>query len=153
MIAFRKILFPVDLSEVSPLVVPFVRDAAARYEAEVHIVFVSRDMAGYAGLYVPHVYIHEFQERVAEGGEKKLAEFVSEHFADLSAHSAILQGDPAEEILKYASNEKMDLIIIATHGRKGIDRIIFGSVAEQVVKTSPVPVLVINPRKLEKPAE
>jgi nucleotide-binding universal stress UspA family protein len=56
-----------------------------------------------------------------------------------------VQGDPAEEILKYIAQEKVDLVIMGTHGRKGLDRVLFGSVANEVVKKSPVPVLTINP--------
>ena len=54
-------------------------------------------------------------------------------------------GYAPEEILKAAEENHCDLIVMGTHGRKGIDRIIFGSVAEKVVKTSPVPVLTIRP--------
>jgi nucleotide-binding universal stress UspA family protein len=54
-------------------------------------------------------------------------------------------GDAAEEILKYVRSEGIDLIIMGTHGRKGLEKIVFGSVAERVVQKSPVPVLTINP--------
>ncbi len=57
----------------------------------------------------------------------------------------MVQGDPAEEILKYIAAQKVDLVIMGTHGRKGLDRILFGSVATQVVQKSPAPVLTINP--------
>jgi nucleotide-binding universal stress UspA family protein len=57
----------------------------------------------------------------------------------------VVLGDAAEEILNYAKTEGIDLIIMGTHGRKGIERIIFGSVAERVVKKSPIPVLTVNP--------
>ncbi len=60
----------------------------------------------------------------------------------------VVSGDPAEEIMRYAETEGVDLIVMGTHGRKGLERIIFGSVAEQVVKNAPVPVLVVNPYKL-----
>jgi nucleotide-binding universal stress UspA family protein len=57
-------------------------------------------------------------------------------------------GDASEQILSYVEDQKIDLIIMGTHGRKGMDKIIFGSVAERVVKSSPVPVLVVNPFKI-----
>jgi nucleotide-binding universal stress UspA family protein len=49
--------------------------------------------------------------------------------------------------LDYISDEEIDLVIMGTHGRKGLDRVFFGSVADRVVKMSPVPVLTINPYK------
>ncbi|MBR9984971.1 MAG: universal stress protein, partial [Desulfosarcina sp.] len=60
----------------------------------------------------------------------------------------VLSGDAADEILKAIESENIDLIILGTHGRKGLEHVIFGSVAENVVKQSPVPVLPINPYKL-----
>jgi nucleotide-binding universal stress UspA family protein len=53
--------------------------------------------------------------------------------------------DLSEEILNYIEDRHTDLVIMGTHGRKDMDKIIFGSVAERVVKTSPVPVMVVNP--------
>ena len=61
----------------------------------------------------------------------------------------ILSGDPAQEILKTIESEGIDLVIMGTHGRKGLEHIFFGSVAETVVKKLPVPVLTINPYKLK----
>jgi nucleotide-binding universal stress UspA family protein len=57
----------------------------------------------------------------------------------------VVLGDTAEEILKHVQSEGMDLIIMGSHGRKGLDKVIFGSVDEKVVKTAPVPVMVVNP--------
>lgn len=57
----------------------------------------------------------------------------------------IVSGDPAGEILKTIESDGIDMVIMGTHGRKGLEHTIFGSVAENVVKKSPVPVLVVNP--------
>jgi nucleotide-binding universal stress UspA family protein len=61
----------------------------------------------------------------------------------------IVSGEPAVEILKTIESEGMDLVVMGTHGRKGLEHTIFGSVVENVVKKSPVPVLVINPYNLK----
>jgi nucleotide-binding universal stress UspA family protein len=70
---------------------------------------------------------------------------VSENFADINASGRVVTGYAAEEILDVAEAEKVDMIIMGTHGRKGIDRILFGSVAEKVVKSASMPVLTIRP--------
>jgi nucleotide-binding universal stress UspA family protein len=57
----------------------------------------------------------------------------------------VVFGDPAEEIIKYVEFEGIDLIIIGTHGKKGLEKVLFGSVANRVIKMSPVPVLSVNP--------
>jgi len=61
----------------------------------------------------------------------------------------IFSGDPAAEILKTIDSEAVDLVVMGTHGYKGLEQAIFGSVARKVVKNSPVPVLTINPYKLK----
>ena len=59
----------------------------------------------------------------------------------------VLVGDVAEEIIRHAEETSMDLIVMGTHGYKGIEKVMFGSVAEKVVRSSPCPVLTINPYK------
>ena len=61
----------------------------------------------------------------------------------------IVSGDPALEILKIIESEDIDLVIMGTHGRKGLEHVIFGSVAENVVKKSSAPVMTVNPYKLK----
>ena len=71
--------------------------------------------------------------------------FVKEHFDQMDVEGKVVTGYPAEEILGIAEDEKCDMVVMGTHGRKGIDRILFGSVAEKVVKSSTVPVLTVRP--------
>ena len=66
-----------------------------------------------------------------------------------SFQKIVVSGDAADEILKVIESEDIDLLIMGTHGRKGVEHVIYGSVAEKVVKKSPVPVLMINPYKLK----
>jgi len=58
----------------------------------------------------------------------------------------MLRGNAADEIVRTAGEEEIDLIVIATHGRTGLDRLIFGSVAEKVVRLAPCPVLTVASR-------
>jgi nucleotide-binding universal stress UspA family protein len=142
---FTKILFPVDLSEVSPKIVPYVREMAAKFDAEIHLLFVARILQHFTSIYVPHPSVSKFEAEIVKGAETKLQEFVEESFGDDPCKAKVVLGDAAEEVLKYVQSEGIDLIIMGTHGRKGLEHIIFGSVAERVVKKSPVPVLTINP--------
>jgi len=65
----------------------------------------------------------------------------------VNARTVIIQGSPADTILDYATNNEVDLIIMSTHGRSGISRWTFGSVADKVVRYSTVPVLIVRPKK------
>jgi nucleotide-binding universal stress UspA family protein len=94
---------------------------------------------------VPHPSVNKFEQELIEGAEKKLQEFTEEYFEDVPCKGKVILGDAAQEVLNYVQSETIDLIIMGTHGRKGLEHIIFGSVAEGVVKHSPVPVLTVNP--------
>ena len=144
---FKQILFPVDLSEVSAKIVPYVREMAEKFEAEVHLLFVARILQHFTSIYVPHPSINQFEEEMKKGAEKKLQEFIEEYFKDVPCKARVILGDAAQEVLNYIQSEGIDLVIMGTHGRKGLEHIIFGSVAERVVKHSPVPVLTVNPYK------
>jgi nucleotide-binding universal stress UspA family protein len=64
--------------------------------------------------------------------------------AGLTVVTETVEGNPYEEILEYASKRGIDMIIMGTHGRTGLDRVVMGSVAERVVRRSPVPVLTVR---------
>lgn len=83
---------------------------------------------------------------MAGSAEKKMQDFVEEHMQGLDVDARVAVGGISEKIAELAVSESIDLIIIATHGRKGMDRAVFGSVAEKVLKTAPCPVLTIHPK-------
>ena len=146
MITFKKILFPVDFSEVSPKIVPYVITMADKLDAEVHLVFVVRKLEQYRSIFDSPVSVETFENEIVLGAETKMEEFVREFFKRiLKLKTKILIGDIAEEIIKYIKDEGIDLVIIGTHGRKGMDRIILGNIADKVIKSAPVPVLSVNP--------
>ena len=145
---FRNILFPVDLSETSEKIIPYVLLMAEKFKSEIHLLFVVRVLDHYSGMYVLGSTIMEFQKGIIEGSEKRLLEFKDEFFKDVSDVKArVAVGDISEEIMNYTEAEKIDLLIMGTHGRKGLEKIFFGSIAERVAKNAPVPVLLINPYK------
>ena len=146
---FKRILFPIDLSETSPKLVPYLKTMAKKFDAEIHLLFVARVFQYFTSIYVPHPSINLFETELVEGAEKRLYEFKEEYFADFpQTKSTVAIGDAAEEIKKYIQSEGIDLVLMGSHGRQGMDKVIFGSVAEKVVKTSSVPVLIINPYRL-----
>ena len=143
---FKKILFPVDLSPASIKVVPYVQTMASTHGARIHLLFVARVFDYFTSMYVPHPSVSQFEKEVIEGAEKRLYEFAEEHFKGIDGVKVkVAAGDPSDEILSYIGAMGIDLVIMGTHGRRGLDKIMFGSVAERVVKSSPVPVMVVNP--------
>lgn len=146
---FKKILFPVDLSETSQKIVPYVLIMAERFQAEIHLLFVARVFEYFTSIYVPHPSVDKFEAEITEGATRRLKEFKEEFFSAVKdVKTTVVSGYCSEEIIKYAQKEKIDLIIIGTHGRRGIDKVVFGSVAERVLQNSPVPVLLVNPFRI-----
>jgi len=143
---FKKILFPVDLSKVSPKIAPWVSALAKKFGAEVHLLFVARRLEHLSGFFVTSATVTDFQNEVMEGGKSHLQEFVDTYFEGCgSCKTSVLLGDAAEEILGYVESNDIDLVIMGTHGRKGLEKVLFGS----VVKISSAPVLTINPYRIK----
>lgn len=148
MTEFKKIMVPIDFSENSPKVLRTATDVAEKFGATLSIVFVVQSFEDYSGFFVPHMPISQFEDEMVQGAETKMASFLTENFkSDLPHSTMVLKGDVAEELVEYASQNEIAMIIMGTHGYKGLEKVLFGSVAEKVVKTAPCPVLTINPYK------
>jgi nucleotide-binding universal stress UspA family protein len=89
------------------------------------------------------VMIRDTWELVQREGEKALAR-AREIAGGVQLETVILEGKPAAEIVKYAKDQGIDLIVIGTQGKRGIERILLGSVAENVIRTAPCKVLIVK---------
>jgi nucleotide-binding universal stress UspA family protein len=144
---FKKILFPIDFSESVNKLIPYVLTLAQAFNSRVHLLYVVRDFQYLTSFHVPHPSLDQLETEVLENAQKMIARVGEENFP-AGYITRVSRGDAASEIIQYAQAEKIDLIVMGTHGRKGLDRTLFGSVAANVVKNSPVPVMVINPHKV-----
>lgn len=142
---FSKILCPVDFSDASPAIAKTAREFAKKFDAEIVAVYVAPSMIQYEIFDLPAASLPQLVGDIVSGAEKTMTEFVSTHFGGVRASGKVVSGDAAEAIVSLAQSEGADIIIMATHGRQGLNRLLFGSVAEKVVKTSPIPVMTIRP--------
>jgi len=142
---FSKILCAVDLSDHSKQVAQYAAMMAKMTGARLLVIYAAPSLSQYVGFQVPPNSIENLVGEIVSGAEKAMETFVAENFAGLPVTSKVLIGYAAEEIVARAEEEKVDMIIMGTHGRKGIDRMLFGSVAEKVVKNAKQPVLTIRP--------
>lgn len=141
----KKILFPTDFSEGSNNALPYAADMARHYGAKLYLFHVIQDIAEATGWYVPHVSLDELYKDMEKNAAKEMDRYGVEEFRGLKdIERIVVKGTPYKEILKFAGENKADLIVIGTHGRKGIDRVIFGSTAEKVVRDAPCPVLSVR---------
>jgi nucleotide-binding universal stress UspA family protein len=141
----KTLLCAVDFSESSPRVADYAATLATATKAEIVCLYVAPSLAEYVGFNVPQASLDSFVDDVVSSAEQSMTEFTSSHFKGLSVRGLVLAGYPAEEILRAAEKHHADIIVMGTHGRTGIDRIIFGSVAEKVVTSAPCPVLTVKP--------
>lgn len=141
----RKIMFVTDFSEGAALALPYAVDMAKKYGAKLYMVHVVYDMAKTSGWYVPHLSMDEMYQDIEKGAKAELEKcFIDEMRGFKDIEKVILKGVPYEEISRFAAEQKIDLIVLGTHGRKGIDRMLFGSTAEQVVRHAPCQVLLVR---------
>ncbi len=146
MVEIKTILFPVDFTEASSRVAGYAKALAQSFGAKLYVLFVVEDLSKFAGFYVPHTALEKMEKELFEGAQKKMNAFIEDNLADLEGVEPIIAvGDAAEKICETAKEKGADLIVIGTHGRKGLEKALFGSVAEKVVKTAPCPVLTVNP--------
>ena len=138
----KKILVPVDFSENSKKILGSAGDIAGQFGASLSVVFVVQSFDDYSGFFVPHMPVAQFEEEMVQGAEKKMESFLADQEG---IEAKVLVGDVAEEVVRHAKETEVDMIIMGTHGYKGLEKVMFGSVAEKVVKTAPCPVLTINP--------
>ncbi len=147
---FKKILCAVDFAKHSSYIAKYARSIGEAFQSEIHIIYVAPTLSQYVGFQISPSSIENFVGEIISGAEETMEKFIGENFENsLQVTGKILTGYAAEEIIKYANENNIDLIVMGTHGRKGIDRILFGSVAEKVVKSSYIPVLTIRPKERE----
>ncbi len=144
----RNILLPTDFSECSTAAFEHASTFAVMYNAHLHVLHVVRDHP----LVTMDSSTPEGEKNKSsnlhgpEGELRKLVQRILPHQSKVI--EAVRYGQAYKEIVNYARSEDIDLIVIATHGRTGLTHMVMGSVAERIVRFSPVPVLTIKPPKL-----
>lgn len=145
MLSIKKILCAVDFSPVSDKVADYAKSLAGPLDAEIVSIHVVPSGTIYADFGIPMNSMETFCTTMVTEGEKNLAEFNEKHFADNRYRAKVTCGEFSEEILACAKDEQVDMIVMGTHGRKGVDRLLFGSVAEKVLRQAPCPVVAVRP--------
>ncbi len=133
--AFQRILCPVDFSESSTKAMLFAQKLCRDNNAELILVHAFS---------VPEAYDDAGQREPASPRIKQQLQDITPLYPELNVRRALHAGDPGEVICWMAENEQCDLIVMGTHGRKGIAHLLLGSVAEHVLRHAHTPVVVIR---------
>jgi nucleotide-binding universal stress UspA family protein len=143
---FKKILCPVDFSEFTDEIIDYAVDITKKFNAKLHMIHVIPNL----NYFTPYESFLTPENLVAI--ERNIEVEVNRAFdkivkkVDIPVKKVIKTGVTFVEIIDYVKSESIDLIVMGTHGRSGIEHILIGSVAEKIVRKSPCPVLTIRPR-------
>jgi nucleotide-binding universal stress UspA family protein len=142
---FDKILTAIDFSENSDYAFDYALTLAKQFDSQLMILHVINEPVDLRGFYVPHISFEQLEKEIEEGAEKMMAKFCSSKMGDFANFTtSIVTGIPYEEIIRSAWEAAASLIVLGTHGRTGLDHLIFGSTAERVVRGASCPVLTIR---------
>jgi nucleotide-binding universal stress UspA family protein len=172
--AFKHLLVPTDFSDPAQLALRHATEEAALHRARVTLLHVMPPSAGTDVYYItgapvagagagldpfaggrlaPQVPAHETVVRRDRGEEAltKLKDLVPAAYRDQWT-AEVASGQPADAIVRIAQERDVDLIVMGTHGRTGLQHVLLGSVAEKVVRLAPCPVLTVRPKRQASPA-
>jgi len=149
----RTILLPTDFSECGNYALSYAASLARTFGASIICVNVIEPIVptvGYSGMTEP-LPIADITEQLEDSAERELPKLAEcEECAGLEVEEMLVHGEAASEIVRVAKERAVDLIVISSHGRTGLGRILFGSTAEAVVRHARCPVLVVKPPQEEE---
>ena len=152
----RTILLPTDFSECGNFALSYAASLARTFQATIICLNVIEPIVptvGYSGM-TESMPIADITEQLEDSAERELPKLAEcEDCAGLNVDEVVVHGDAAPEIVRVAKERGADLIVIASHGRTGLGRILFGSTAEAVVRHAHCPVLVVKPPQEDESEE
>lgn len=152
----RSILLPTDFSECGNFALSYAASLARTFEASIICLNVIEPLVptvGYSGMTEP-LPIADITEQLEDSAERELPKLAEcDDCEGLNVEEMVVHGDAAAEIVRVGKEREVDLIVIASHGRTGLGRILFGSTAEAVVRHAHCPVLVVKPPQEDESEE
>ena len=131
----KVIVAAVDFSACSDHALEAACDLAEKYDAEIHLVHVEKEPVPY----------HGYELEPSDEVKQKLDALPDSRWSNLKVTRTVRFGPPAKELVTEAEEKQADLIVIGTHGRGTVQKLFLGSVADQVVRAAPCPVMTIHP--------
>ncbi len=143
--ALRHILCPVDFLQTSEGALRYAGALALRFHADLTVLHVVYDPLDITCSHIPHPPLEQLREEMIRAAEQRLHSEVRRTLRSLpGAKTAVAVGQPFQQIVRYAREHHVDLIVIGTQGRSGLDHLVMGSTAERVLRLAPCPVVSIR---------
>jgi len=150
MLAIKQILLPIDFSEFSKISLPYAIDLAKKFKSDIHIIHVFDE-----NILDPYYFSNpkssqEFFQHVQNDFQKTIDSLIEDFDTEgINIIPILANGTPFVEIIRYSKKEKIDLIIISTHGRSGLSQMLIGGTAEKIIRKAPCPVLTVRHPEFE----
>jgi nucleotide-binding universal stress UspA family protein len=146
MVVLKNVLVATDFSEASDAALTYGRDLARSYGATLHVLHNTESILVRFSIEAPIAYLPELQTQIDDAARRRIDALVTEEDkTTLNAKSVVITSvGTAEAIVQYAKDHRIDLIVIGTHGRRALEHVLMGSVAERVVRLAPCPVLTVR---------
>jgi nucleotide-binding universal stress UspA family protein len=140
---FKTIIVPTDFSDTAEMALHYALDLVQDGGTVVvcHVIDDIPLTYGYVGMSFP---IEDFRTKVSQDAKRELEACIPAHDREVVVETQILHGSPPTETVKLARERTVDLIVMGTHGRSGLQHALLGSVAEKVIRKAPCPVLVVR---------
>ncbi|MBM9537668.1 universal stress protein [Desulfobulbus alkaliphilus] len=147
----QQIVVPVDFHQHTDDLADFAVGIAGKLGAKITFVHVIEEVVHYAYSEYNPITFSDIEKELREIADKKMTAFLDRIKATCpDCSSEVLAGNIADSIVGYASDKNAGMIVMATHGAQGIEKVFLGSVAERVIKRAHCPTLVFNPYKGER---
>ncbi len=147
MAEIKRILFATDFSENSKWALTYALSFSQKYDARLIILHVIQPPSYPLGMYAEISFdaMDKFSRSMGEAAEKEMKNLRETELGEFKNYETlVITGTPFLEIIRTAREKEVDLIIVGTHGRTGLDHVLFGSTAEKVVRKAPCPVLSVR---------
>lgn len=142
---FDRILIPTDGSDPTKPAVEMALDLAEAHSAMLHVLFIVDQPTSVSGMGEGFSGLDDLLEALEERGHQATGAIVEQaKERDIESTAAVRRGNPHDDILSYADEHEIDVIVMGTHGRTGVKRALLGSVTENVVRHSAIPVLTVH---------
>jgi nucleotide-binding universal stress UspA family protein len=150
MYIIRNIMVTTDFSEFSTVAIDYASSLALLYGAKIHLVHVIQSGV-VLGVHNMELDTTALMSGLEANAQEEMRKFVYWKVKNnTNIEQVILRGEPHREIVSYAQSHEIDLIVIASHGRTGLAHMLMGSVAEKVLRLSPIPVLAVKPLEMRE---
>ena len=147
MILLNSVLVAFDFSDLSSTALAYGQNLASAFGGRLYVLHVADVIAPTAAQFYPEGSGDPEVKATTKALERLRSFLASSPAGPLARPAVRLSHSPADAIVKYAKDVRADVIVVGTHGRSGVSRLLMGSVAEHVVRNAPCPVLVVRPRE------